>query len=394
MNSKIRNLGYLFIVVVILLTVYNILIANLFRVLALRSLLEISQQNNKGVQLSGMPCDISHYENVQLDQLSLQKTIRHLNNAINLQPRNFQAYSLLGLTNCLLNKPVASIEMYNRSIDLNPAAIWINIQLISLYKVTGDQYEIDNILRGNDIPVEYLLDVAEWYTSLDEPEKAEQWLIYSKQMDEKNPRLWVLWLSLISKLKQLGEWTKAYESASLAVTIKNVAYISSFYYHMGEIAQYHYRPSRPNNSLRYFENAIYVDKFFNQVDSARTHQYLGEIYWSKRPQYTLEQVMAEYLAAYELDPTFSWTPFAIGRVYLLGYHDYGMAQKYFKLSLSLGNEDPVVLLNLGDSYFQDGKYDQAVETYRQALNDAPDNSELLEKLRQAQSVQEPVNNNP
>jgi tetratricopeptide (TPR) repeat protein len=372
----------------------NFLFANIYRILALRTLVEVSQQNTTGLQLSGMPCDTSYYGKNRIDDKVIQSALDNLRRANKYQPSNSQTFALSGLAYCMLNEPSISIEMYNRSIELNPSAIWNKVQLVSLYQTIGNQPEVDSLLRRNEIPVDHLLDVSEWYISLEEPTKSEQWLVYASQMEIDNPRLWRLWLSVIQKNKEQEAWSKAIESAEMAIDIQRTndvnIYKSSFFTHMGEIIQYHLVPPKTADALIFFEYALKEKQFLNPIDNARAHQYLGEIYWSKRPQYTLEQVMTEYQKAYELDPSFSWTPFAIGRVYLLGYHNYPLAQKYFKLSVSLGNEDPIVLVNLGDSYLQNGEIQKAIDSYREALSKDPDNSYYLQKVALAQSLLEPA----
>lgn len=127
-------------------------------------------------------------------------------------------------------------------------------------------------------------------------------------------------------------------------------------------------------SARFADNDL--DKYFQTLrqltaqypQDKRAHLELAGIYQARE---MYPQAEAEYLRAVEIDPRFGQALNLLAYFYLVR-NDYDKAIDYFERYAAAYPDEPNPRDSLGEAYFFAGKFDRAVEMYKEALKIRPD----------------------
>jgi tetratricopeptide (TPR) repeat protein len=229
-----------------------------------------------------------------------------------------------------------------------------------------------------------------------EPRRALSFL--NKAVDTypaSEPRIWLAQVHTLRSrvLREMHDYPQALEAAEAAIAVATAAGAEG-------------RPGLADAALtaaevvaeldgRERDVIVYLQHFLQNnkkplgidVTWSRVHEMLGDAQW-KIGQHA--SALAAYQAALEFNPYHPWELSLYYRIARCHYQlrDYEKAVETVKRLLESALSDGQTIHDyriynvLGNAQFALGRYDQALETYRYALDIAPANAENLDKLKQ------------
>jgi tetratricopeptide (TPR) repeat protein len=179
-------------------------------------------------------------------------------------------------------------------------------------------------------------------------------------------------------MKQWNRALHAYERAADASVLTGIGR-SSPYYRQGLIYQWRLEPRQTEAALDAYEAAIAIDDFSNDLEAANCHYQRGEILrWAGRDP---DECIAEYQRAIDLNPDHASAHVYLGVAYYIRDRDVTGAEAELRQALLLQPENQWAWYHLGEIYRQEGRVEEAIRMYTQALEIAPDFEIALERLK-------------
>lgn len=123
-----------------------------------------------------------------------------------------------------------------------------------------------------------------------------------------------------------------------------------------------------DEAINLFKKALELNE-----PSAKLNADLGLIYEKKGET---EKAIEQYKVALTLDRNFYLAHIYLGNLYLQKQKNFNLAEQEYKKALEIKKNDPVILSFLGNVYYNQAKYDQALKIYLEALKLDP-NSDIL-----------------
>ncbi len=108
----------------------------------------------------------------------------------------------------------------------------------------------------------------------------------------------------------------------------------------------------------------------------RAYEVLGKSYHQLR---NTDKASEAYTKAAALSRQTFDSSYALGNLHLAQNHP-AMARKYFQEALSKRPDDPLALLGLGNSYYLEGKGDEAIASFEKVLSVSPGVREAIEQI--------------
>jgi tetratricopeptide (TPR) repeat protein len=160
-------------------------------------------------------------------------------------------------------------------------------------------------------------------------------------------------------------WWQALDAYEEAIHIDRFhqVHLSNPYYRAGKIYQWELR--EPEKALSAYEAAIDTDDFNKVWQAADSHYKRGEVLWwlgSDPSEYT-----AEYREAIHLNPDHAWAYVKLGTAYYRDYGNVKLAEDTIQQALELSPDHKWAYFRLGEIYQQEGRIEEAIAAYEQAL---------------------------
>lgn len=209
-------------------------------------------------------------------------------------------------------------------------------------------------------------------------QEALKW--YRRAIDTA-PELADSWFATGLTYEEMSRWEKAMEAyvrAADARVFINVGR-SSPYFRQGMICQWRVEPRRVEAALLAYETAIEIDDFSDDLEAANCHYQRGEILrWTERNP---DEYIVEYQRAIDLYPDLATAYVYLGVAYYTRDRGAARAEAEIQKALMLEPRNQWAYYHLGEIYRQEGRIDEAIVMYKQALDIAPDFEIALEQLQ-------------
>ncbi|MCB4756773.1 MAG: tetratricopeptide repeat protein [Elusimicrobia bacterium] len=109
---------------------------------------------------------------------------------------------------------------------------------------------------------------------------------------------------------------------------------------------------------------------------SQAYHLLGQSYDKLRK---LDKAIEAYTNAVNASPQAGESAYELGMIYLTT-QEVGLAEKAFKVALRTKKDDPMALVGLGNSLFQQKKYEEARTAYQRVIDTSPGVKTALESL--------------
>jgi tetratricopeptide (TPR) repeat protein len=209
------------------------------------------------------------------------------------------------------------------------------------------------------------------------------------------PRLWLAQVHTLRSrvLREMHEHTQALQAAETAIEVALAAGSEG----KPGLADASLTAAEVVSELEGREKDVisYLQQFLQNnrkplgidVTWSRVHEMLGDVQWKMGQP---AAALASYEAALQFNPYHPWELSLYYRIARCHYQlqDYERAVETIDHLLQAADDDGQTIHDyrvynvLGNAQFALGRYDEAQQTYRQALEVAPSNAENLDKLRQ------------
>ena len=209
----------------------------------------------------------------------------------------------------------------------------------------------------------------------------EEALAWFERAAEMEPELGDPWYYIGLTYERMEWWEQALEAYERAVEARAFAAVgrSSPYYKRGGIYQWGLDPRQTDAALVTYEAAIEIGDFSDDLEAANCHYQRGEILrWTGRDP---DEYIIEYQQAINLNPNHASAHVYLGVAYYIRDRDAVRAEIEIQKALMLEPKNQWACYHLGEIYRQEGRVDEAIVMYRQALEIAPDFEIALERLQ-------------
>ena len=248
------------------------------------------------------------------------KTIDNLKKAIELNPKNYPAYSNLGAIYVQKKEYDKAIEIYKKAIELNSK--------------DDDMYKNITVTDGDNVIEATLKEFL--YLNLG--------VVYSKKREYDNA---------IENYKKIIELNPKNDTA------------------YGRIGVMYGLKEDYGNAIDNLKKAIELNP-----QNSIAYDNLGVVY-SKKEEY--DKAIENCKKAIELNPQYGNAYGNLGAIY--GQKkDYGNAIDNLKKAIKLNSKDDNTYENLGVIYYQNKKYDSAIENFKKAIELNPKDGSKFEKI--------------
>jgi tetratricopeptide (TPR) repeat protein len=227
--------------------------------------------------------------------------------------------------------------------------------------INGNELSLDQKNIANQLIFKHISDFDLRYTM-------RNILIDSKMDDE----FWILWLDIGDRLQQTGSVDDALKWFLEGYSSPSSRLKSSFSSRIGRIYQSEKGYLNLQNSLIYFNEAIYHDDFLHISEKSYVHIFIGEIYRKLPNLYLPTDSIIEFDRAIDINPDAYWAYFFKGQVFLIDLDNLYEAKKNFLIAISIDNENPYPYFYLGIIAQKQGNINLALEYFYKVTEILPE----------------------
>jgi tetratricopeptide (TPR) repeat protein len=200
-------------------------------------------------------------------------------------------------------------------------------------------------------------------------ERYEEALAWYERAAGVAPELGDPWYYVGLAREEQKRWRQALDAYRKATGIDHFhqVHLSNPYYRAARIYQWELRELE--KALSAYEAAIDADDFSKIWQAADSHYKRGEILWWMDS--TPSKYIAEYEEAIRINPNHVWANIKLGTAYYRDYGNVKLAEDTIQQALELSPDHKWAYFRLGEIYQQEGRIEESIAAYEQALKIDP-----------------------
>ena len=207
-------------------------------------------------------------------------------------------------------------------------------------------------------------------------EVADDWFFWAARIEPNN---WDSWFFRAEILLYLDDLLTAEDMYQVAVTKSygNEIGRSDIYFSLGKLYQHHIKPRNLDLSWDMYTKALQYDNYRIKVNHSATYYKRGLI---KLEMDQPEKAILECKTAIEMNPEYYWGHICLGDAYYdLDY--LSKAIENYQDAIDINTNLKWAYRKLGDLYYSNGNYELSRSMYQKVLEVDPDFSYARDKLR-------------